>query len=524
MTLNEALLEQNLRDLSVEHPQLAEALNRISDQFAALKFEDQGWRALFGVSESDDTGLTLENVKDISYLLREEVAGSALPKRANELRYSYTFGKPFQFPGVEMVKPGEDAAPKKRGRKGALQAFYDEPLNQRELFSNEAQFKMNAATSTDGCFLFLGDNVTKTGKAVPVSQIAGTYLNPDHNDEIWGYKREWTHTTPEGKNVSKKEWILTDSFPTTKKRPTVINGVAVAKDKTIIDLRVNTQTGWTFGVPDLTAGQVWNKKYLTMIKAGETVTKTYAMFAAKVGSKTQAGAEKIGAQVRKRGGAAGSVIATGPDNEIDVFSSAARTYDFNGLLPIASIFAASVGVPVTELLSSSSAAGSSYGSAATLIAPTRRSFEARRLQWAGFYERVWLWGTGKALTVVPDSIEEQDTYRKAQIRTQAWNSGLFHPDEIRSTFAEIADITLTHKDAPDGVLTPNNENSLPRKDIDTDSGGGTAGAGGQGVSTGDGGAGSTDLSDTRTDTISNEALAAELGAVREMLAVLLAGR
>lgn len=498
------LFDAHLSELRTEHPELKESLDRVSAQFRALRSEDNGWQKLFGGNQDEYAGVSLDDIKEVSELLREEVAGSALPKRANELRYSYTFGKPFLFPGIDTIKQEERTA--KRGRKSILQAFYDNKQSQRTIFSEEAQFTMHAATSTDGCYLFAWDSSVGSGRSIPISQISGVYLNPDYNDDVWGYKREWNHTTPGGKSETRREWILTDNFPAGQPKPKSLGEgalkVDVSQTKTMIDLRVNTQSGWTFGVPDLMAGQIWNKKYLTMIKHGEMVSATLALFAAKVSAKSQAGAEKVGAQVRKKGQTAGAVIATGQDNQVDVFQTAGKVYDFGSLRIFAAFYASSVGVPLTDLTADPSSAGASYGSAAALLPSARRTIEARRALWANFYERVFEVATGKEISVIPESIDELDKYRSSQVKMHAWNSGLFHEDEMREAFAQTADITTKHPSAPTGVLVPNNEKSLPRKDIDTDSHA-TTGTG-QGQSTGDGGATSTTKNDTRTDTISNE--------------------
>ena len=87
------IIDSQLGDLTIDHPELKEDLDRVRQQFAMLDAEDRGWLALMGGSPEEDTGIDLDTLKDVARRLREEVAGSALPKRANELRYSYTFGK-----------------------------------------------------------------------------------------------------------------------------------------------------------------------------------------------------------------------------------------------------------------------------------------------------------------------------------------------------------------------------------------------------------------------------------------------
>lgn len=116
----QALVEQFARDFSeateVEINSLREDLDRVNQQFAALKAEDQGWLALFGGQTDSDTGLELDTLKEVSKRLKESVAGSPLPKQANALRYSYTFSQPLIVPmtdgSTEVKKKG--APPKEK--------------------------------------------------------------------------------------------------------------------------------------------------------------------------------------------------------------------------------------------------------------------------------------------------------------------------------------------------------------------------------------------------------------------------
>ena len=105
--------------------------------------------------------------------------------------------------------------------------------------------------------------------------------------------------------------------------------------------------------------------------------------------------------------------------------------------------------------------------------------------------------------------------------TLAWNTGLFHEDEIRPVFTKLSGVTPLHVKAPDGVLLPNNQDSWERSDIDpADSGNtGTTSSPGQGQSNGTGGSDGSVKSDLRDDTVSAESI---LGAMNrdELLSTL----
>lgn len=488
---------------------LEEQLDHVQQQLAVLKAEDQGWLSLFGQTDTTE-GLTLTQVKDFSKILRESVAGSPLPKQANALRYSYTFSKPFIIPG--LGDPTETRGrPSKSGLK-KLGAFHSDQVNQRYVFGKEAQELISTACSTDSCYLALGDDKTRQVRPIPISEIVETYVNPDFPGEVLAYHRQWNSVDSKGETEIRNRWYYTDRYTDKREEslPSSLNDskrVTVDKEKTLIDFLVNQQVGWTFGVPDLQAGHVWNKKYVTMMNHGEEVSATLAYFAAKVKSASTAGAKNVGVKMRGQK-TKGNTVSYGPENAVDVFTTAGKTYDFSGLNPVAGVYALSVGVSLVDLLSNPSASGSSYGAAKALDPATRRGIESRRSQIASWLERVILWGTGDALDVTPASIEEIDPYRNMQMIQLAWNSGLVHEDEARPEMLFLAGLTPNHPKAPVGVLLPNNEGSLPRKDIDTDSSGGSGdgdptvvASPGQGQSDGTGGAGSTAANDLRSDTV-----------------------
>ena len=492
--------------------ELQENFNLVQAQYAQLAAEDKGWQHLFGGNSFEkNTGIDLETLKAVSERLKESIAGSGLPKRANELRYSYTFGRAFIFPGVEqdadLRKKKGAGAPKKEQR------FFEKPLNQRYAFGEDAQFRMNAATSTDGVYLFLGDNTEKTGRAIPISEITAIYLNPDYSDEVWAYQRTWDSQNAKGETVTMVRWYLTDRFEGTKPKTigTDPEKNKVDLTKTIIDFTVSPQVGFALGVPDLMAGEIWNKKYLTLMAHGEEVSAVLATYAAKVKVQSKAGASNVGVKTGKAGVGGPKAMAYGEGNAIDVFQSLGKTYDFGGLRPIASMYAASVGISVVDALADPAAAGASYSAAQALAPSERRSIESRRAQWAAWYERLFKWGTGETIKVTPVPLDDVEPYRKSQILGLAWNSGLVHPDELRPEFLRVAGLTSRHEEAPENVLLPNNSDSWERNDIDPNADpnsapGGTgttthASSPDQGRSTGNGGADSTLNNDTRTDKV-----------------------
>lgn len=485
---------------------MREELDQMKQQLMALKAEDAGWMALYGGQVDSTEGLTLDQLKEWSKLLREAVAGSPLPKNANAIRYSYTFSEPFLIP--ELTKSiGEPAKPGRPPKLPPLGKFYENKVNQRYVFGKEAQELISTACSTDSMYIALGDDKTRELRPIPLAEIVGVYVNPDFQGEVWAYQRRWTRPSTKGKTETVSKWYYTDQFEGVRASSLADSAsddgakVPVDKDKTIIDFRVNQQVGWSFGSPDLMAGHLWNKKYVKLMNHGEEISTTLAFYAAKVRTAKKDTAKDYGVQV---GSAqrAGATVGVGEGNDIDVFSSAGKVYDFAGLNYVAGMYASSVGISLVDLLSNPNASGSSYGAAKALDPATRRGIESRRAQVAGWMERVLKWGTGKDIQVTPASIEEVDPYRHMQMVRLAEQTGLYHPEELRPVMAYLAGLTLLEDTYPEGYLQPNNEASWERSDIDPKdgpSGGGTSP--GQGQSTGDGGTDSALTNDNRDDQI-----------------------
>lgn len=487
---------------------LEEQLDLAQRQITALRLEDEGWRLLAGGSRPEDEGPTLAQIKDMSKLLRPAVAESPLPKQANNLRSSYTFSEKFLIPNLEgateTAGPGRPTAETVSLR--GLKAFAQSRTAREYVFGKQAQELISTACSTDGVYLLLGDDKDKTVHAVSLVEIQDVMVNPDHPGEVWGYLRQWNPNPSDKESKPKQLWYYTDRFP--GKRETSIgeqNSIPVAQDKTIIDLMVNNQTGWAWGVPDLWAGHVWNRNYLAAIKDGMEVSSLMAWLSAKVKNQSASAGQATGITV----GAAtrGANVQTyGAGNDIDTYATTGKAYDYDATRPLAALYALAAGVSVVDLLASPSAAGASYGSAQALAPGMRRSIATRRDVIAGWMERVLEWATGMFHQVTPASIEDIDPYRRAQVVTLAWNTGLFHEDEIRPELAYVANLTLKHDKAPEGVLKPNNKESWARNDIDPKDDPSkpkkTAPSPSQGKSDGTGGTGNTSGNDIRTDKVS----------------------
>lgn len=491
----EEALAEAMEILQAENGALVERLQDVARMFA---YEDRGWDLLIGYDE--DEGPTLDEIKEASKKIRELMVGNPTIKRGAELRASYVWSK-----GINLGQiPGA-----RQGRGINVQAYIDLPVNQRNVFSAKAHQEMERCAYSDGIFILLGDNSTRELRRIPIREIVADLRNPDFNEEIWAYQRSWTQYDENGRKlpVEKKMWYYTDQF--TGKKVSTINNVPVDKTQTIMDIHFNGQVGWAWGVPDAITIVAYARLYREFLSNGAIMSRALAQFAFKLTTKSNAGNAAAAAKVASPN-RPGSTAAMTEGMSLDTIASAGKGYDFNSGRPLAAMVATGIEVSLIHLLSDPGAAGSSYGSAATLDMPTKRAMVFRQEAWKDFYNRILKWMGVQEPNVRFPELDDVDPLKALESLVLGFNSGAMDWDEFRPRLFELLEIESLHESEPDGALLPNNEKSLPRKDIDTDSTGGEGGGGTtpttgvsprQGRSNGVGGT-TTDKNRNRTDKIS----------------------
>lgn len=498
-----------------EVQELKETLNAALAQIAA---EDVNWRNLFGGANDETVGMTLDELAKESTIIRKFVDEAPLIGRAADLRQTYVWGKGVNIEGTE-----HDSS--KRGRVPALPAFFNKPLNQEAIFSEEAKPEIEKAAATDGHLFLLGEKATKTLRRIPVWEMKDVYLNPNFQEEVWAYLREWTdYSTPQGK--TKRVWIYTDQAPKEIRQKSIQWGgkrVDVDERYEILDKRFNRQVGRPLGVPDLYAAVSWNRTYVRMLKNGVSVGDAMAAIAFRATSASKSNATQAAMKLAQGGTGKAKIAFQGIDQELAPLATTGKTFDFNGIRPLAALVATAARVSIVHLLSDPGAAGSSYGSASNLDKPTLRAMQGRQAEWKSYLKRVLKWGTGLDVKVEFPPIEDEDKYRSTQQVGIGWGTGLLHPQEARAKLLEIQGIEAVRDAPPEGVMLPNNEKSLARKDIDTDAQGNPSNGGGFTNTQGSGGTftGARDATDRDarvvSDTVSESMAMLNLDRLQELV-------
>lgn len=483
---------------------LSEALQNI---MRMLGPEDEGWELYIGGSEKSERGLTLKDLKAWEKKLAEFEAGNAWGKRGLSLRDSYVNQDTCQYDGIRKGGSGKGVN---------VQALIDHPLNQKAFFGRAAKRRREGRLYHSGIALWVGEDSTKLLTPIPLDQITDILTDPDDTGEIYAYRRQWMQRQPDGKRKEKVRWYFVDTYKHLMQGEiTVIpadggesKSERVEEDWTAFDMHANSVEGWAFGVPDALAAHVWAEIAKGLYMDGVDVSEAMASIA----FKATAGTAKTGHNAALQFAspqAAGSTAVVGGANDLVAMNSAKSGYSFSTIRDVIALIAGSLDVSLIHLTANPGDAGSSYGSAATLDLPTMLAMTTRRQEHADLDLRVLRWMSGspeaaaKINAYFPPLKDDAELYRRLQAITLPWLQGVLSVEVYREMVSDvlgIPDLGAT----PEGVLLPNNEGSLARRDIDSDGAGGSASTSAptQGQSSGNGDANGRPT-DTRSDTQSN---------------------
>lgn len=491
-------LREELEAVRNDHERLSEAL---SNAVLMLRQDDIGW-AIGSSGGHDYRGFDLAKLKKWSNDIRASLTGSEDGAKAPNphmrnglmLRHSFIWDGDMHYEG----RPE-----KTQGRRSVVELM-DEGENHRLVFSPPARRRREHALYADGIYLLIGENRTKKLRPVPIHEITDTHRSDLYEDEIIAYR--WTRQEVQrdgrgrvmngGVRVEKSYWVYVDWYEGVKPASLNYNGVReeVLKTHTAFDMHANRPDGQAFGSPDAIAAVVWARIIRDLIMNGVKMQDALAMFAFKATAKNKAGQQTQSLELGKAH-EAGSAASVAGDADLVPLNSAGKGYDFASIGFVVSTMAASLHVPGIALSANTALAGSSYGAAKTLDLPNRMAMQTRRQEHIEFDKRLLKWmGAPEATPYFNNYDDATDEYRAVQAAYLAFQSGTLTAEGFRNELEIIYGRKIMGP-IPKGVLLPNNEKSLPRKDIDTDAaGGGSSDATStpsptQGKSDGTGGAG-----------------------------------
>src|SRR5690606_3414332 len=182
--------------------------------------------------------------------------------------------------GVRNAYIWQDAIQYPEGAKRIV----EKPLNEQQFFGEEACEELEATLSTDGQYFILVDTAAQEVRRIPFSEITGVYRNPEHNAEIWYYRRTYSRLqTDEATGVTQndvvEEWHPAITYDGAAKSE--ILGKPVNKTVLMEHARVNTMVGTPWGIPNLMGAVYWAGAYKRYLEASYTLSKALARLAFK---------------------------------------------------------------------------------------------------------------------------------------------------------------------------------------------------------------------------------------------------
>lgn len=512
---NQVETAKKMQEMAVNEERLTELMNAAENlqmqvesmSNLTLMADNRGWMELSGY-ETD--GPTLYQVQDVSKKLRNLTGLNAHIGRGARARHAYIWEGGIHYDNV----PGSA-----RGRGTNVQAVINDPVNQAGFFGAAARERQEKACYASGHYFVIGQDAT-TGRnamprrlySIPIWQVTAAMVNPDLPSEVWAIRRSWSpdgivdgaNYLQPGAGAQNHEWVFLNAHIGRRTRTVTYNGgpEPVSQDKRLFMEVVNAQDGWTWGLPDAVAAFSWADQYRRGLINGIKMQEALATLAFKLKGQSAAGANAAAVKVQNTT-AKGGTAAMVDGMDVAALSTAGRGYDFDSLRPVLAAAATAIDISVVSLSSDPGAAGSSYGSGQLLDLPTRLSMEARRSIHVEFEKEILAWlGAPDARVWFQPLVDGAELYRFMQAIVLKWNTGLYTPEQAKSEFEALFGREQIGG-IPQGVLLPNNQDSLPRRDIDVDSAGApvTTPAADQGQSNGTGGQGTDSGNDIRNDQL-----------------------
>lgn len=402
---------------------------------AMLAGEDLGWSAVSGGGVTRE-GPDLVQAKEWAEKLREAL-GNVHMMQGLRLRTNNIWSG-----GIHYNK---EALPEGSGRGQQTAKRVRDPLNQRNFFGKQAHDERESALYTDGIYLVLGDPSDWSLEPISIMDIGAIAYNPKRADEIIAYRHDYQDFSgPEP--VSRKEWHYTDLAIGRRGRAgfgvKVQQGETAPDERVIFDQMVNTQVGWTLGVPDSLLAYAWAKVYRDFVMNGKVTTDAMAQFAFQVATGTKKETDTAAARLAEPSDAGATLVGA---NTLVPLATTGKAYDFSAGRPLLAIVASALEVSLVSLASDSEG---QTAAATTLDLPTRLAMESRRQLHVDFDYRVLTWmGAGQGqntpeLEVTFSSLDDKaDVYRELQALILALNSGLYEPEPIERRISQLLEVT-----------------------------------------------------------------------------------
>lgn len=394
-----------------------EALGAFSDSLARLKREDVGWLPLSAV-EGPDSLITLDVIRDHSARARRLATLNPIVKRGLVVRNAYMWGDPVVY----------------KGSTGPSRKVIEE--NTEACFSVQARVRDEQSFNTDGCVIYLIDKATKTVTPVPLMRLAGVatddatgnvvalLINPVVSGEPQWYML-WNRV---GVKITKSNY-------------------KVNKRLTAVYATVNRLAAEQYGKPDLMSAMSYAQKYKEHLEVAHLMEKSLAKLAFKATSVNAKQQQAV--MARMPGPGIGGTASIGAGQDIQAINKAGAGVDFSAGTPLAAMVSAALDIPLSVLLTDGSAGGR-QGAETALEDPTFKALELRRQLHIDMLNEIAL-ALGIKVSIEYGSINNDQTHRRIQSLTLAYQNGALHQVEMRSGVLQLLKIagSLPLEDLPE---------------------------------------------------------------------------
>lgn len=424
---NYAMLEENMADV-------------------LLALDNVGWEVVG--EEIDTQEIPLDTIRKKSKTTRALLALNPIIKRGMAVRTAYIWGG-----GVEFV--GLDAKGK----------FFKKATNQKYLLSPQAWGEMEAALGTDGNFFMLVDKggIYKANAdrakltRLPMEQIQGTVSDPENQEDIWFYRREWTTIVNSTSDESERKiehiaYYPAIDYDVSNGRPSMIRGKQVVWTAAIAHNTVNKQLHWRWGVGDVTAVIFWAGAHKKFLEMSAQLVQAYSRFAFKATQPSRAGVNATATKVASQPSynpqtgqynEVGGTAVLGAGANLQAIGRTGGSVDFKAGTPLAGYVAAGLEVPLTELMADAS--DTNRSSAETLNGSTMKAMKTRQELHKRFFEQIFTYLGMEDVTLKFPPIESEPIHLLIQAIANALPLNALFPQEIRKMLLKAFDLDGTDK-------------------------------------------------------------------------------
>ena len=396
---------------------LTEALGAYSESLARLRQEDIGWVSLSAV-EGADSLITLDVIRDHSARARRLATLNPIVKRGLVVRNAYMWGDPVVYKG--LTRPARKVI--------------DE--NAKQCFSVQARIRDEQAFNTDGCVIYLIDKAAKTVMPIPLMRLGGVATDDITGDVVALLINPSSSGDPQWHMLWDRTGVTINA-----------SDYKINRRLTAVYVTVNRLSAEHYGKPDLMGALNYAQAYKEHLEIARMMQKSLSRLAFKAKS-VNANQQKA-VTARMAGMGVGGTASIGAGQDIQAITKAGAGVDFSAGTPLAAMVSAALDIPLSVLLTDGSAGGR-QGAETALEDPTFKALELRRQLHIDMLNEV-AQALGIKINVEYGSINNDQTHRRIQSLTLAFQNGALHQVEMRSGVLQLLKIagSLPLEDLPE---------------------------------------------------------------------------